>query len=71
MGHATSIKQKSRQHNNNKNRHPGNKKENKLVFKEQLTQRNITDNRRIGRKDMWASTATDTEPNRAYGTSKF
>jgi hypothetical protein len=66
--HAASIQHRTRQHNNNKNRHPGNKKEDKCVLKKQLTQIHLANNRRIRRKDAWSTTATATKLNTAYNT---
>jgi hypothetical protein len=58
-------------HNNNNNRHPGNKKEDKFVLKKQLTQMNLANNRINRRKDAWSTTATDTKLNAAYDTFKL
>jgi hypothetical protein len=58
--HAASIPHKTRQHNNSNNRHSGNKKEDKFMLKKQLTQRNLTNNRRIRRNGAWSTAATDT-----------
>jgi hypothetical protein len=68
---ATTIPHKTRQHNNTKNRHPGNKKEDKFVLKKQLTQMNVANNRRIRRKDAWSTTATVSKLNTVYDTFKF
>jgi hypothetical protein len=66
IGHFNNT---TRQHNNN--RHPGNKKEDKFMLKKQLTQTNLTNNRKIRRKDVWPSAATDTKLNTAYDTLKL
>jgi hypothetical protein len=42
----------------------------KFVLKKELTQTNLTNNRRIRRKDAWSATATDMKLNTAYDTSK-
>jgi hypothetical protein len=41
------------------------------MLKKQLTQTNLTNNRRIRRKDVWSTTATDTKLNSAYDTFKL
>jgi hypothetical protein len=70
IDHAASIPHKTRQHNSN-NRHPDSKEEDKFVFKRQLTQTNLANNRRIRRKYAWSTTATDTKLNAAYDTFKL
>jgi hypothetical protein len=70
VDYSASIPNKTRQHNNSNNRHPGNKKEDKFVLKKQLTQTNLANNRKIRRKDAWSAAAADTKLNAAYDTFK-